>query len=317
MNVAMQNIRRYSNRLRQFIATASISLAAIVASAPVLAQQVVVVVNGDPITTYDVDQRMKFNQLTTHKVSPRQEVVEELINEKLKVQFGKRYKLEVSDKDVESAFADMSKRMRLTPQQLTQALAQAGVDATTLKSRLRSDIAWMQIVRGKYQSSLQIREKDIHDVLETRKAEDKEEVGYEYALRPILFIVPPGSHESDIEARRREAEALRNRFLNCNDGLPVARALRNVVVRDQITRNSADLAPPLRKILDETTVGRLTNPEITPQGVEIFALCSRKETKIETAAKRQIRDDLFAEQFQAKSKRLLQELRRGAMIEVK
>ena len=73
----------------------------------------------------------------------------------------------------------------------------------------------------------------------------------------------------------------------------------------------------MRKILDETTVGRLTNPETTSQGVEIFALCSRKETKIETAAKRQIRDDLFAEQFQTKAKRLLQELRRGAMIEVK
>ena len=41
----------------------------------------------------------------------------------------------------------------------------AGVDAITLKSRIRADIAWQQIVRGKFQSSLQIREKDVADKL--------------------------------------------------------------------------------------------------------------------------------------------------------
>ncbi len=90
------------------------------------AQNVAVMVNGDPITTYDIDQRARLSQLVTHKPAVRQEVLDELIDEKLKVQIGKRYKFEISDAQVEQAFGDMGKRMHLSGQQLTQVLAQAG-----------------------------------------------------------------------------------------------------------------------------------------------------------------------------------------------
>ena len=51
--------------------------------------------------------------------------------------------------------------MRTTADQLTQMLAKSGVNASTLKSRIRADIAWQQLVRGRYQASLQIGEKDL------------------------------------------------------------------------------------------------------------------------------------------------------------
>src|SRR5438309_10639943 len=61
------------------------------------AQQVVVIVNGEPITALDVEQRSKLIQLSTHKAPPRQEVIDELIAEKLKVREAKKWGLEVSD----------------------------------------------------------------------------------------------------------------------------------------------------------------------------------------------------------------------------
>jgi peptidyl-prolyl cis-trans isomerase SurA len=300
---------------RLAIAVAFATAAAL--SQPAFAQQVVVIVNGSPITSYDIEQRTKFTIMATHKTPTRQEVIEELIDEKLKVQAGQRYKLEVTDSEVDTAYAAMGQRMHFTPQQLTQALAQGGVDAITLKARIRSDIAWQQIVRGKFQSALQIREKDVVDKLESSNKDDKNEVGYEYSLRPILFVVPSGSPEGVIDTRKRDAEALRIRFQNCETGLAFARALRDVAVREQIVKTSADLAPALRKILDDTAVGKLTSPEVTAQGVEMFALCAKKENRLDAAAKKEVRDEMFAEQFQAKSKRYLEVLRKQAMIEVK
>lgn len=304
-----------------------VALLALVAAAllplplPAAAQNVVLLVNGDPITSYDIEQRSKFVQMATRKPAVRETVIEELINEKLKIQVGKRYKLEIGDNEIEAAYADMGKRMRLNAQQLTQALAQSGVDASTLKARIRADITWQQIVRGKFQSSFQIREKDVLAALESRKKDDKEPakdaIGYEYILRPVLFIVPKGSPEAVIEARKRDAEALRGRFQNCEQGLPFARALKDVAVRDPITKASTDLSPALREILDNTGVGRLTPPETTAAGIELFALCGKKETKIDAPAIREVRQEMFAEQFDAKSKRFLAELRRGAMIEMK
>ncbi len=49
----------------------------------------------------------------------------------------------------------------------------------------------------------------------------------------------------------------------------------------------------------------------------MFALCSRTEKKVEGAASREAREALFTEQFQAKSKQFLANLRKQAMIEVK
>jgi peptidyl-prolyl cis-trans isomerase SurA len=297
-----------------------LAVAAVVAAAlsgPALAQQVAVIVNGSPITTYDIEQRTKFITLSAHKTPSRQEVIEELIDEKLKVQIGERYKLEITDADVDQAYAGMSRRMRLSPEQLTGALSHAGIDAQTLKARIRADISWQQIVRGKFQSSLQVRDKDVFNKLKDANKDDKKEVGYEYLLRPILFVVQPGSSEQAIDGRKREAEALRVRFENCESGLNFARALRDVAVRDQIVKSSADLAPALRKILDDVAVGKLTTPEVTPQGVQMFALCAKRENKVDSAATKEVREEMFAEQFQAKSKRYLEVLRKQAMIEVK
>jgi peptidyl-prolyl cis-trans isomerase SurA len=296
-------------------ATAAAFLAAPLAVA--YAQNVVVMVNGDPITSYDIDQRSRFIQMVSRKPADRGEVIEELIDEKLKLQVGKRYKLEVTDEQVDNAFADMGKRMRMSGAQLAQALTQGGVDPATLKARIKADIAWQQIVRGKFQSSLHIREKDVMAAAESRKKDDKEIVSFEYVLRPILFVVPRGSPDAVVETRRRDAEALRNRFQSCDDGLPFARALKDVAVRDQIVRSSADLAPALREILDNTPVGRLTAPETTQHGVELFAVCVKRETKVDAPTIREVRQEMFAEQFAAQSKRYLKELRRGAMIEKK
>ena len=64
-------------RLMIGAALAILTAAAMTARAD--AQTVVVVVNGDPVTNYDIEQRSKLSQLGNHKVPPRQEVIEELI----------------------------------------------------------------------------------------------------------------------------------------------------------------------------------------------------------------------------------------------
>ena len=294
-------------------------IAAAAASSTARAQQVVLIVNGDVITAYDIEQRMKFVQLSTHKPGVRNEVIDDLIDDKLKVQFGRRYRIEIPDSDVDQQFAEMGHRMHMTSEQLSQALAQGGVDAATLKAKIRSDTVWQNIVRGKYQGDLQIREKDVLAAMQTDKPDkpdEKSQVGYEYRLRPILFLVPHGAAQLT-EARQKEAEALRGRFTDCDSGLKYARTLRDVAVRDVIVKSSSDLPPVLRDVLDKTEIGHLTAPEVTPQGVELFALCERKETKEDTPERRQAREKLFSEKFQAKAKQLLRELRKQAMIERK
>ena len=289
--------------------------AALVLPRTAQSQQVIVVVNGDPVTALDIEQRSKLNQLSTHKVPSRQEVLEELITEKLKIKEGKRLGFEISNNEVDSAFGNMASKMRLTVDQLTELLGKSGINPATLKHRIKADMTWPQLVRGRYSSSLQIGEKEIVTVTDNKP---EESVGYDYTLRPILMIIPPGSPESFVEARRRDAESLRARFQNCEEGLAFARALKDVAVREPVSRSSADLPLELRKVLDGVEIGKLTPPETTKLGIEMFAICGKKESSAEnTPGKRRAREAIVAERYEQLSKQYLSEVRRGAMLEYK
>src|SRR6202012_1356903 len=122
-----------------------------------------------------------------------------------------------------------------------------------------------------------------------------------------------GLPDSAFEARKHDADALRVRFLTCAEGIPFARALREVAVRDEVTKFSADLPAELRGILDKTDVGHLTPPEQTSEGVQMFALCSKRVSKSDTPGKKETRDELFQKKFGVQAKRYLAELRRSAM----
>ncbi len=82
-----------------------------------------------------------------------------------------------------------------------------------------------------------------------------------------------------------------------------------------MTKTTADLPEPLRKVLDDTPIGHLTPPEVTKQGVEMVVLCSRKPTMIDTPKKREIREKMYQEKYEKTQKAYLEEIRKAAMIE--
>jgi peptidyl-prolyl cis-trans isomerase SurA len=134
-------------------------------------------------------------------------------------------------------------------------------------------------------------------------------------MRPIVLIVPRGSAPAAIEARQKEAEALRARVQTCDEANAFFKSMQNAAIRDTVIRTSADIPQVLRELLDKTPIGHLTPPEVTKQGVEMVALCARNPTKIDTPKKKEIRDKMFVQKYEAKSKSYLQEVRRAAMIE--
>ena len=302
---------------RLIVATAIATVMVMAGSLNAPAQTLVAVVNGEPITALDVESRMKFIQLSTQKQAARPDVINELIDEKLKVKEGKRWGIELTDTEVDGMYANMASRMRQTANQLTENLQKGGVNPQTLKSRIRADSVWQQLVRGRYQSSLQLNDKDVEDALKAKNQSGESTTATEYRLRPILMLVQPGSPPATFDAKRKEAEALRARFKSCEDGLVAARAM-GAVVRDQVIRNSGDLNPPeLQKILEAVPVGQLTAPEVTKHGVEMWAVCGKQDSKADAPIKKQTREALATERFEQQSKTYLQRLRREALIERK
>jgi len=277
-------------------------------------------VDGQPITARDIETRTKFIILSTHQTPTRQEVIDGLIDEMLEIREAKRYTIDPSESDVNDSFNNVASNMNIDPARLTQMLVNGGASAATLKQKLRAQMVWASLVRGRYRASLEVADSDVEAQMHLHDSGDasaSNQVGYEYILRPVLLVVPRGSPDAAFEARKKEAEALRARFTECNSGIAFARALREVAVRDAISKSSTDFSDVLRKILDDTELGHLTPPEQTGEGIQMFAVCSKRETKSDSPGMQKARNQLFEQKFGAKAKRYLADLRRQAMIEYK
>ncbi len=279
--------------------------------------QVVVIANGSPVTEFDIQQRMKLEATSGNANPARQKIINDLIDDRLKISRAKVYGLEVTDAEVDGSFESMASRQHVTAAQFGQVLERAGISPNSVKARIRAELTWQQLIRGKYNSSLQVGESDIANALKETNAADAAAVGYVYTLYPVMIVVARGSSEATVSAKRAEAENLRTRFVSCNEGLAMARGLRDVAVRDAINRNSSDLTPQLREILGNVQVGHLTPAETTAQGLQMFAVCAKKESTTESPLKRETREKIFSKRFESELKKYLDEIRKSAMIEYK
>lgn len=284
-------------------------------SAPSRAQNIVVMVNGDPITDFDIEQRSKLDQLTTQKTPSRQDVINELIDDKVKLKEGKKYGVDPGVSDINQSYDGMAQRMRISSDQLTKSLETKGVRPETLKSRMKAEMVWTSLVRGRFKEKLMVGEKDVAQAVQAQTGDKLQIEGTEYKMQPIVLIVPRGSSPAFQETRMKEAEQYRARVGSCEEANSLFRSTPNATIRETVTKTTADLPEALRKVLDDLPIGHLTAPEVTRAGIEMVALCSRKPTMIDTPKKREVREKMYQEKYEKTQKAYLDELRKAAMIE--
>src|SRR5262249_42091646 len=144
-------------------------------------------------------------------------------------------------------------RMHITPDQLTKSLESQGIRAETLKARLKSDLVWGSLVRGRFKESLQVGEKDVATAVKAEGGDEQQQAeAFEYRMQPIVLIVPGGWAQAALEARHKEAETLRARVQSCDEANSYFKSMANAAIRAPVIKTSADIPPNLRKVLDDT-----------------------------------------------------------------
>jgi peptidyl-prolyl cis-trans isomerase SurA len=312
----MNRARAPQNARTARLAAAAILLAAISAfwTAPVSAQQIVALVNGEPITSLDVDNRSRLIAAFSRRQSSRKEALEELVDQKVKLRQAKRLDIDITDAMVERAFAQIASQSGRNSTQLAAALRETGIDPQSFKTKLRADLAWREVLRQMSPGTFQVRDADVVAALVAR-GEAPTARAIQYTLRQVVFVVPRGSPASVAAARTREAESLRAKFSDCTRDIALAREFSEVVVKDAVNRISTDLPQRLQQLLEKTPDGKMTPPEPTAAGIEVVAVCGRKETIADLSAQREIREKLLTSRVEVQEKEILDKLRRQAIIE--
>jgi peptidyl-prolyl cis-trans isomerase SurA len=279
------------------------------------ATSIAILVNDDPITKYDIAQREKLIGATSRGAGNiKQRAIDELIDEKLKVQAARRLGVTVASAEVDQAFAAIATRVKLSPAQFSQALQQLGVNPASLKKRLESDLMWQNVVRARFRTSVNIRDRDIETAL-ARKGEEMPTTSVELDIQQIILIIPQGSSAAYIRQRKADANAFRAQYTGCDSARDLAKSFRDIVVKDRVRRNSADLPPNLAEDILEIPVDGISSANETPSAIDLIAICGREEVTDTEAARKQVRSELMNEQGDRLSRRLLIDLKQSAVIE--
>lgn len=278
------------------------------------ATSIAVLVNDEPITDYDINQRVRLLEATSGGQAGRSQAVEELVEEKLKLQAARRVGVSVSESEVSSAFANIASSVNLSPSQFEQALGQIGVNPTSLKNRLRADLAWRDVVRGQLRQEIEVRERDVQSAL-IEQGEAATATSVEFTVREVLFSLPADASSDMVRRREQEANQFRAQFSGCDAARELAQNYRNTVVRSEQRRRSSELPPQLRESLLAVGEGEVSQPNVTERAVELLAVCSRREVQDTEAARADIQDSIANEEGERLARRLMIDLKQTAVIE--
>ncbi|MEM1380265.1 MAG: peptidylprolyl isomerase [Pseudomonadota bacterium] len=186
----------------QLIRTVLLSLTAALtcassAHAQVMGDSVIATVNDKPISTFDIQQRMRLMMATSRQQIPpeaqaqfQQQALRDLIEEELKRQEAARFDVQISDDEVLQELARISNGQI---EQLANDLARSGIAIETLQEKIRAETAWENLVRGRFRSRVAISEGEIDDMLDTMRAEKQAE---QFLLSEIcLPVTSPGQRD--------------------------------------------------------------------------------------------------------------------------
>jgi peptidyl-prolyl cis-trans isomerase SurA len=313
MHILLRLVARLSSRflvLGCSLISASCILAASVPSAQ--AQNVIATVNDDPITDYDIAERIKLNQVL-HRPATRDAALEDIIVDRLKIGETLKFKINPTDQDIGNAIAVTARQMKTQPQAIIAGLQRAHVDQAEWKEHWKAEWVWGAYTRA-MNKMLDVSDSDVR--AEAAKEPNKTPSD-QYTLRQVIMTLSPTASPAEVESRMREATQLRARFNDCAQGIQLASAIQNVAVKEPLTRSTTALGEQLRDLLDKTPVGHLTPPSRTTDGVEMVALCSKSALQDDTERDSQIRSELLDQRLQAASDKLLKDVRDHAVIVMK
>lgn len=283
---------------------------------PTFAQSTIKVkVDDQPITSYDISQRTALLQMTGGK-GGQKAATEELIDETIWFIEAAKMGVSVSDARVNAAVEEIAARVKMTPQQLSQALGQQGVQIETLRRRIKAQMVWGQLVsmRTRMRGG-SVKGSDITAEMFAESG-SQQVTTTEYTLKPIIFVVPKGSSAGYDAQRRREAEAFRSRFAGCDAVVEQTRQLKEVVVRSTMRRTSEELiGAPEAADIKEVGPGQVTRPRKSEDGYTVLAVCTAKEIQSNAAARVQAEAKLLDEVNKDLGKDYMAELRKNAVIE--
>lgn len=304
--------------------SASLYVSAPAAFAAADGQGVLVTVNDYPITSFDVDQRVKLNTILGRPqgsaAEQRKRALQAVIDDVIKLVEAKKYKADPNEKTIDAQIEKMAKGSNTDVKGLAAQLKAKGASMAALRRLVAAQIAFNRLLGAMYKVKVEV------DAAEIDKKYN--EVVNDPRLKPvtvyeILEIDMPVENTGDamaeqlMMARAADAAQYRKAFKGCSNARAAASGIYDVRIGKRLQADGAKIPKQLRAALDQAGTGGIVGPSRSQTGIQLIAFCGKKSISPDKPTRQQIETMLVNKKYDVYEERYMRELRRNAFIEYK
>ena len=297
------------------------------AAAPAWGQQktvvdrIVAVVNTDIITAYELEDRLKpvLDQLKGRKLSPQEErqvadlrrqTLNTMIDEMLIDYEVKRFKIEVSDPEVQAEITNMLEERKMTEEEFDKQLKLRRMTRKEFHEKMRRDILKHRVLGHFVGNKVVITDSEVEKEFKARQGNYVK--GKFVHLR--MMLVPPGELAAKL---KKQIEAKEITFAEAADKHSIGPGAGQG--GDIGTLAWKDMAPEWREALAGLAKGQISQPFRVQEYEAVLLLEDVQEGEAQNFA--EVKDQIYQALHQAKFEKIfteyLQQLRSKAVIEIK
>lgn len=267
-----------------FIATACAQNAgpAATASDSQQIEGIAAIVNDVPVSYTDVRQRARL-LLLSFGGQPTQEdiqritgqALQQLIDEKLKLQEAQEFELEVDIQDIRGELTGMAAQMGTSLDQFYNQLLASGVNPVSLEEQTRAEIAWRRIMSGLYGSRIRISQNQIAERMAQLEASAAKT---QYLMSEIFLFAPD---ETSKAQALQAAQSIRQQLIEGAAFSLAAQRFSSAPTAatggDMGWISLDDVNPAALPALETLDIPGITEPVLGEDGVYIYSVRARQE----------------------------------------
>lgn len=287
-------------------------------------ESIAATVNDDAITVSDVNDRMHLiltssgmpeNDEMRAKLRPQ--VVDTLIEERLRMQEAGKLGITVAPEDIEKGLATIAGQNGMSLEKFRAMLGGGKINVRTLQNQIESQLAWGQVIQKKLRPQVTIGDADVDD----RIAKLEASIGKtEYLLAEIFLPVESSKDEAQTrQLADRLVGEMRTR------GAPFPAVARQFSRSAGASRGGdmgwvqqGQLPEVLEKAAAQLEKGHITDPVRSPTGYHVLLLRDKRNiTKESIPPREQVLNQIGIEHLDRLQRRYLLDLRAAAFIETR
>jgi len=137
-----------------------------------LTNNVIVSIDNSIITELDVNKEINFlkfinnNQTTNNSEIFKKEIINTLIDRRIKDIEATYYKIDVSEKEIENSLYNYLEKIKITNENLNSFYIKNEIEKDYLKNVIKIDLRWSKLIRQMYESRLNVNLTEVNRQLE-------------------------------------------------------------------------------------------------------------------------------------------------------